>query len=114
MIEPFVDTVSVHTREAAFRALEREQIDLIICTIAFDDSRMIEFLQAVKRTIPAGGIPFICARLLRGVLTDNLVETTRTVCLQCGAADFVDLAKVDQAKAQNVLKDVLAAHLPRK
>jgi DNA-binding NarL/FixJ family response regulator len=113
MLEPLVDAVPVHTTGAAFHALDHDRIDLIICTVAFDDSRMIDFLQAVKRKVPAGAIPFICARLLSGVLTDNLVENTRTVCLQCGAAAFLDIAK-DVDKAPMVLRQVLLTHLPRK
>jgi hypothetical protein len=59
-----MDTVAVHTPEEAFRTLERSRIDLIISTVAFDDSRMIEFLEAIKRTATAGGIPFLCCRAL--------------------------------------------------
>jgi DNA-binding NarL/FixJ family response regulator len=113
MLEPLVDALPVHTTEAAFRALDHDGIDLILCTVAFDDSRMIDFLQAVKRKVPAGAIPFVCTRLLPGVLNDNLVENTRTVCLQCGAAAFVDVAK-DQEKAPMVIREVLLTHLPRK
>jgi hypothetical protein len=51
MLGEVLDLVPVHTMAKAFEVLERDaaSIELIICTIAFDDSRMIEFLQAVKR-----------------------------------------------------------------
>jgi len=114
ILEPLVDAVPVHTTEAAFRALDGDGIQLIICTVAFDDSRMIEFLQAVKRRAPDSSIPFVCARLLPGVLTDSLVENTREVCLECGATTFVDIAKMDQDKARTVLENVLTTYLPSK
>jgi CheY-like chemotaxis protein len=113
MLESFVDTVAVHTPKEAFRALERNGIDLIICTIAFDDSRMIEFLQAVKQ-VPGGRIPFVCCRALLGVLSDHLVESTRTVAVQCGAIALVDIAKLNDEKAQSALKAAVTACLPRK
>ena len=52
-----------HAMAEAFRVLDRQQIDLIISTIGFEESRMIEFLEAVKASIFAS-IPFLCARVL--------------------------------------------------
>ena len=53
LLDPLVDTVYVQTIKDAFK----DRIDLIICTLAFEESRMIEFLQAVKRTASAASIP---------------------------------------------------------
>ena len=51
MLDGVAETVATHSRADAFIALDQDaaSIDLIISTIAFDDSRMIEFLQAVNR-----------------------------------------------------------------
>ena len=114
ILDPLVDLVPVHTTQEALQVLDQQRIDLIICTIAFDDSRMIDFLQAVKRKVPAGAIPFICARVLPGVLPERMVQTTAMVCVQCGAATFVDLAKLDDDKAQDVLAAALTSCLARK
>ena len=114
LLDPVVDTVPVHTMKDAVETLDRERIDLIICTFAFDESRMIEFLQAVKSRGPGGAIPFICCRALRGVLSDRTIQTTAKVCLQCGAATFVDIADLEPDKAQSVLKSAVTAYLPRR
>jgi CheY-like chemotaxis protein len=99
LLAPLLDTVHVQTSQDAFKTLQRERIDLIICTIAFEDSRMIEFLQGVRRTASAGSIPFVCCRALASVLSDNMVEHMRAACLQAGAEALVDIAKLDDDKA---------------
>lgn len=112
LVAPLVDAVHVQTSSDAFTTLAREPIELIICTIAFEDSRMIEFLQAVKLT-RAASIPFICCRALPGVLSDKMVEHMREACVQCGAHALVDIAKLDDDQARNVLRSVVADSLPR-
>jgi len=112
MLTPLVDTVVVETIEEALRILERNGFQLILSTIAFDGSRMMDFLQAVKRTPSSSAIPFVCVRALPSVLSDRFVESTRAACEQSGAAAFVDIAKFDHHKAQSLLKDVLTGCLP--
>lgn len=113
LVVPLLDTVHAQTADGAFEILEREPVDLIICTVAFDESRMIEFLQAVKRTAFAS-IPFICCRAVASVLSDSMVEHMRAACVQCGADALVDIAKLDDDEARNVLQSALTAHVPRK
>lgn len=48
MLKEVVDVVPAHTTADALSILERERIDLIVSTVAFDESRMIEFLQDGK------------------------------------------------------------------
>jgi hypothetical protein len=106
MLAEVVDVVPAYTTADAFHVLERDSaaIDLIITTIAFDDSRMVDFLQAVKRSAPASSIPFLCSRVLPSVLSDSLVQSMRTVCKQCGAVDLLDIAKLENDAAQRVLR----------
>src|SRR3954471_16236932 len=82
MLEEVIDLVPAHTSADAFRFLEHEAlaIDLIISTMAFDDSQMVSFLEAVKRNPMMNRIPFLCLRVLRGVLSDHLVDRMRVVC----------------------------------
>jgi hypothetical protein len=113
LLEPLVEAVHVQTIKDAFETLDRARIDLIVCTVAFEESHMIEFLQGVKRTASAS-IPFMCCRALPSVLSDNMVEHMRAACLQAGAAALVDIARLDQDKAQSILKSAVIACLPRK
>lgn len=100
-----------HTIVDAFRVLETQAIDLIVCTIAFDDSRMVDFLQTVKRGISVGRIPFLCVRVIRGVVSDELVSSMRTSCAQCGALDLIDVAKLPPPRARAVLRAAVNASL---
>jgi hypothetical protein len=103
MLDEVTDLVSAHTSADAYRILERERIDLVISTIAFDDSRMIDFLQAAK-TIAVRQIPFLCVRVFPSVLSDNLVGALRDACKECGAVDLIDLAKLTPDRAQTKLR----------
>jgi hypothetical protein len=101
-----LDLVPVHSKADAIQALNHDPdgIDLIISTIAFDESQMVEFLQAVKRDAKFRRIPFLCSRVLPSVLPDHLVDGMRGVCRQCGAVDLVDVARLPQEKARNALR----------
>ena len=90
--------------EGALRALEQDPagFHLILSTIAFDDSRMVNFLQAVKR-IPA--------------LSGDRVVRMGAVCKECRAVDFIDIANLaaDEARAlvQSAMKARVASRAAR-
>ena len=114
MLADVVDLVPAHTTADAFKILEGEPIDLIVSTIAFDESRMLEFLQAVKQTSSTGGIPFLCSRVLPSVVRDSLVIAMRDACIQCGAVDLVDVARLPPDTAQDVMRKAVRACLTAK
>jgi CheY-like chemotaxis protein len=116
MLGEVVDLVPVHTMAKAFQVLERDaaSIDLIICTIAFDESQMIEFLQAVKREPTMGNVPFLGVRVLASVLSDDLVGRVGTVCKNCGAVDLLDLGRLDDGAAQTALRAAVMQHGARR
>jgi response regulator RpfG family c-di-GMP phosphodiesterase len=111
MLEDSFDLVEAHTMAGAFEVLETEPrpVDLIVATLAFDESRMIEFLQAVKRSRKLRDIPFYCCRVVQGIITDDLVGKVSAVCKECGAEDFADVAKLSRAAAARALKAMLGA-----
>jgi response regulator RpfG family c-di-GMP phosphodiesterase len=106
MLAGVVDVVPAYTVADAFHVLERDsaRIDLILTTIAFDESHMVEFLQAVKRNARTSNIPFLCSRVLPGVLSQSLVQSMRSACKQCGAVDLVDIAALETDAGQAVLR----------
>ena len=71
------------------------------------EARMIEFLQAVKRDRKLREIPFYCCRVVRGVVSDDLMADLAVVCKACGAEDFVDVAKLPRDAAARALKEML-------
>jgi CheY-like chemotaxis protein len=110
MLQDSLDLVEADTIADAFEALEgAPQVDLILATLAFDESRMIEFLQVVKRDRKLRQTPFFCCRVVQGIITDDLVGKMTAVCKECGAEDFVDVAKLPRAAAAKALKKMLGA-----
>jgi hypothetical protein len=112
MLKDVAHLVPVHTRAKAFEVLKADAagFGLIICTVAFDDSRMIGFLQAVKRKRSISSIPFLCARVLASVLSDKLMRGLRGPCLACGAVDMLDIGLLSRAEAEDALKTSVEKH----
>jgi response regulator RpfG family c-di-GMP phosphodiesterase len=111
MLGDLAHLFAVHTTADAFKILEGERIDLIVCTIAFDESRMTEFLATVKRSTSTGHIPFLCVRALPGIVRDSLVSTIRDGCKAIGAADLVDIAKLSPEQAKAAIRTAVGGFL---
>ena len=103
--------IAAHTTADAFRILEHQQIHLIVSTIAFDESRMLEFLVSVKGTAAVAHIPFLCSRVVAGALRDSLVGSMGAACKACGAADFVDVARLPPDLAQATMRKAVDTYL---
>lgn len=116
MLGEVADLVPAHTRAEAFQVLERDaaSIDLIVCTVAFDESQMIDFLETAKRNPAISSIPFLCARVMSGVLSQDLVGRVGAVCRDCGAVDFLDVATLDGDAAQTELQAAVVKFAARR
>ena len=111
MLDEVIDLVPAYTTAEAFRALASDAptIDLIISTIAFDDSQMLDFLQTVKSHPTLNHIPFLCSRVLPSVLPDHLVPAMRLVAKESGATDLVDVAMLPPEAARSVFRAAVAS-----
>lgn len=111
LLHDIADFIPAHTTADAFRILEDQRIDLIVSTIAFDESRMLEFLVSVKGTASIAHIPFLCARVLVGALRDSLVGSMSDACKACGAVDFVDVARLPPDLAEATMRKAVETYL---
>ena len=111
MMRDTANLILVQTTADAFRILEQQQIDLIVSTIAFDESRMLEFLVSVKGTASLAHIPFLCSRVLVGALRDSLVGSMADACKACGAVDFVDVARMPPEMAEATMRKAVETYL---
>jgi CheY-like chemotaxis protein len=111
MLSDMGDLVPAHTTTDAFKILGHDRFDLIVCTIAFDESQMIDFLQTVKQDSSVRDIPFLCTRVLPGVLRDNLVSAMRDACKQCGAVDLIDIARLSPDAARDAMRKAVIAYV---
>jgi len=110
MLGDELDLVPVHSIAEAQSVLERERgsIALILSSLTFSESRTLEFLVAVKADPDTAAIPFLCCRLLVGILSENLVESFGRAAKLCGAADFVNIGRLPPDRAREALRAAVA------
>lgn len=81
------------TMSDADRLLREQSFDLIVCTIAFDESSMFELLQLAKSVPDWERIPFVGARVRAHILrSPAALESVALTCRTLGAQAFLDIA----------------------
>jgi DNA-binding NtrC family response regulator len=83
---------SVVTVESKERAVERirEGVDAVVCTLDFDDSRMLELVREAHAQRP--DLPVLCCRVFGGGISDITIRAAATAAFSMGVAAFLDLA----------------------
>ena|SRR5579871_2958369 len=109
-----VEFVEAGTLSEAVSRLEApEAIDLICCTVYFDESRMFDLLRWAR--VQRADIPFICARALPKDIARISIEAVRIAADNLGATAFVDVpalvAEHGEAQASEKLRGLLLAQL---
>lgn len=93
----------VRTLDEAIRALERDDFDLLIISVHFDDSRMFDLLRQVRLDGRNKGIPIVCVRepgLGFTAISGNTLDVT---CRALDASAFIDMAKIKDEDARNAV-----------
>jgi hypothetical protein len=85
-----VGLVPCHTFDEAKARLARGGIDLVLCGLYFDESRMLDLLHHVR-----GTLPFLSCRLLSLDRPTVSLEALRLACENLGAV-FLDLPALRQ------------------
>src|SRR5262249_19590094 len=81
----------VESIDEATSLLKDASFDLIVCTMLFDESRMLDLLRLVKREKQTQSIPFVCVRIVETKLDDpRLLKSLQASCSALGAAGFFD------------------------
>lgn len=103
--------VVAHDLDSAMREMERGA-DLVVCTLLFDESRMLE-LEA-RAAVDWPNLPFICCSVLSD-LPAHALEAAFAVAGLLGAVATVDLPQAGGgealARAEEALRCVVAGHL---
>ena len=87
LVESF-DLVPVFSMSQARIALRDADIDGVLASIHFDDSRMFELLAEVRATKPR--LPFLCCALLGSTLSDRSLRGLVHAAQEQGCAGFFD------------------------
>jgi CheY-like chemotaxis protein len=99
------------TLSQAVRALGERDYDLIVCTVAFDESKLFELLRLVKAESAWRSIPFVCARVRPQILRSRTaLEAVAFTCRQLGAAAFLDIADYE-GDSERGMRDEIEALL---
>ena len=73
------------------KPLLMKPVDLILCTVLFDGSRMFDLLRYVKNNPAAESIPFVGIRVVQGTLPFHEVVASRAAVKLLGGDEFLDM-----------------------
>jgi CheY-like chemotaxis protein len=71
----------------------RQDFDLILCGLHFDNGKMYELLEAAKSSNATAHIPFICVQLIGSILPHGAFKSMRTAFDILGGDLFIQVAK---------------------
>ncbi|MDQ9170436.1 hypothetical protein Q8A64_08430 [Oxalobacteraceae bacterium R-40] len=111
-VEPIVEAMDDRFELDFFSAMAQAvsysyaNIDVIICDMYFDESRMYNLLRFAKMDFVARNTPFICINTTEGSLSKTMGQGITIACKALGAVGFVDLCgwKRELGKDQAHLK----------
>lgn len=82
-------------------------VDLIICNVRFDDSRMFDFLGALGERSTARGVPVICCRVLHRPLSEGARRAIALALEALGVAEFVDMQAIEEEQGIDAARQAL-------
>ena len=89
----------------------RDNIDVILCGLHFDESRMFDLLRFVKADQSLRTIPFLCIKTLEGIVEPTFNESVKIATKALGAVGYFDLAdrivKVGHDRAKSEISDYI-------
>ncbi len=104
-----VEYIAATSLDDALRRLEAHP-DVILCNVRFDESRMIDLLQAAKAQPATRDTPFVCFRL--APLSLAMRKAIEITVLALGALAFVDLSSLDQDTDREAsLRDLILSQI---
>jgi len=108
-----VDYLPARSMDDAVHGLELHP-DMIVCNVRFDESRMMNLLQAAKESPATRETPFLCLRL--APMPASWKKGIEVAALALGAIAFLDLSSLEKdlgrAAAEQELRRIVLAHLP--
>lgn len=89
------DLVSAFSVQQAVSSLRDGDIDAILCSIHFDESRMFDFLHEARKIAPQ--TPIVCCRILHSPLSKQAIEGLVTTAKSLGCRGYVDFNDLQRA-----------------
>ena len=106
----YVEVVSAYTLEDAVRRLQSGDINMILCGMYFEETRMFDLVRLAKEKFP--GTPIVCCRIGQSEVPQVTLEAVAIAAKSMGAEDFVDmpLLRPDPAADQE-FRSLVLRHL---
>ena len=89
------DLVSAFSVQQAVIALKSGDVDAIVCSIHFDESRMFDLLHEAQAISP--DIPVVCCRILHSPLSKQAIEGLVTTAKSLGCRGYVDFNELQRS-----------------
>ena len=109
-----VDYLPAGSMDDALHGFEKHP-DMIVCNVRFDESRMLNLLQAAKESPATRETPFVCVRL--APMPPAWKKGIEVTVLALGAIAFVDLSSLEKdvgrEAAEQQLRRLVLSHLPQ-
>jgi hypothetical protein len=90
-------------------------VELVLCNVRFDDSRMFDFLGALNAVPGARRVPVICCRVARSPISGGARRGIELALEALGVLAFLDLHELESrdgpAAARAALRGMVMAHL---
>ena len=83
------------------------QVDIVVCDVRFDDSRMFDFLQKLKERPPDPACRVVCVRTAGARLSPNLRKAIAQALEALGVEVFVDLQEVALDRGKEAARETL-------
>ena len=93
------DLVSAFSVQQAVVSLRGGDIDDILCSIHFDESRMFDFLREATKIAPQ--TPIVCCRILHTPLSKQAIEGLVTTANSLGCRGYIDFNDLQRAHGFN-------------
>lgn len=90
------DILSASTLSDAAAMLNGQSVDLILCGIHFDDSRMFDLLGLARQSARTKDIPFLVFRDMANQLDRIFSKSIEIAAMSLGAIGFIDLFSLKQ------------------
>ena len=93
-------------------------VELVLCNVRFDDSRMFDFLGALNAMPGASRVPVICCRVERSPMSAGARRGIELALEALGVLAFLDMHELEQRggpeAAQAALREAVTRHLPER
>jgi hypothetical protein len=109
------DEFDLLTAYSVSEALERvgSGVELVLCNVRFDDSRMFDFLGALSANPPAQALPVVCYRVMRSRMSAGARRGIELALEALGVSVFLDLYEVEQQHGAATARDALRSAVKR-